>query len=85
MGATVSYAFAYGLYFAILARAGAAHLLLVTLLIPPGAITFGSLFLGSTLSPMAWIGFVVILLGFDITDGCIFETMRHRISPPTYG
>ena len=37
----MSTAFAYALYFAILARAGAANLLLVTLLIPPVAIILG--------------------------------------------
>ena len=44
--ASLSTALAYVLYFAILARAGAANLLLVTLLIPPVAVGLGVLFLG---------------------------------------
>ncbi len=44
--AILSTAVAYLLYFAILARAGAANLMLVTLLIPPFAIGLGVVFLG---------------------------------------
>ena len=44
--AALSTALAYVLYFSILVRAGAANLLLVTLLIPPFAIGLGVLFLG---------------------------------------
>ncbi len=52
----LSTALAYLLYFAILARAGAANLMLVTLLIPPFAIALGATFLGENLSPGAYIG-----------------------------
>ncbi len=67
--ATLSTVLAYVLYFAILARAGAANLLLVTLLIPPFAIGLGVLFLGERLASEAWFGFAVIALGFAVTDG----------------
>ncbi len=67
--ATLSTTLAYVLYFAILARAGAANLLLVTLLIPPFAIALGALFLGEQMAPEAWIGFAIIALGFAVTDG----------------
>ena len=67
--ATLSTALAYGLYFAILARAGAANLLLVTLLIPPFAVLMGAAFLGEALAPRAFAGFAVIALGFAVTDG----------------
>ncbi len=70
--AILSTAVAYLLYFAILARAGAANLMLVTLLIPPFAIVLGALFLGETLMPRAWIGFAVIALGLITSDGRLF-------------
>ncbi len=72
----MSTAFAYVLYFAILARAGAANLLLVTLLIPPVAITLGHLFLGEVINANAWSGFFVIALGFAITDGRLFRIRK---------
>ncbi|WP_424928505.1 DMT family transporter [Amaricoccus tamworthensis] len=67
--AVLSTALAYVLYFAILARAGAANLLLVTLLIPPFAIALGAAFLGERPGPGALAGFAVIALGFAVTDG----------------
>ncbi|MEW2915887.1 DMT family transporter [Ruegeria sp. ANG10] len=71
--AALSTALAYVLYFAILARAGAANLLLVTLLIPPFAIGLGVTFLGERMEPSAWIGFAIITLGFAVTDGRLFS------------
>lgn len=68
---------AYGLYFAILKRAGAANLMLVTLLIPPFAIVLGAAFLGERLPSSAWIGFAVIAAGFAVTDGRLL-TSRTR-------
>ncbi len=67
--AALSTALAYFLYFAILARAGAANLMLVTLLIPPFAIGLGVLFLGERMGPEAWVGFAIIAIGFAVTDG----------------
>ena len=61
--AALSTALAYVLYFAILVRAGAANLLMVTLLIPPFAIGLGVLFLGEQMGLEAWIGFAIISLG----------------------
>lgn len=71
--AALSTALAYVLYFAILAMAGAANLLLVTLLIPAFAITLGVLFLGESMEPSAWVGFGIIALGFSVTDGRLFR------------
>ena len=68
---------AYCLYFPILKRAGAANLMLVTLLIPPFAITLGALFLDEVLPSSAWIGFAVIALGFAVTDGRLLR-FRQR-------
>ena len=77
--AALSTALAYVLYFAILVRAGAANLLLVTLLIPPFAVGLGVLFLGERLGLEALIGFAIIGLGFAVTDRRLFSF----ISPKT--
>lgn len=66
-------ALAYQLYFAILVRAGAANLTLVTLMIPPFAVTLGWLFLGERLGIEALIGFALIALGLAVTDGRLFR------------
>ncbi|MGB0798524.1 MAG: DMT family transporter, partial [Planktomarina sp.] len=71
--AVICTALAYQLYFSILARAGSANLMLVTLLIPPFAIGLGVLFLDEVLSPSAMIGFALIALGLLIIDGRLFK------------
>ena len=73
--AILSTAVAYMLYFATLVRAGAANLMLVTLLKPPFAIALGALFLGEQIQPQAWLGFAIIGGGFAITDG---RVLRRR-------
>ncbi len=78
--AVLSTALAYFLYFAILVRAGAANLLLVTLLIPPFAIGLGVLFLGEQMGLEAWIGFAIIALGFAVTDGRLFSFLSRKAS-----
>ena len=75
--AILSTAVAYLLYFAILARAGAANLMLVTLLIPPFAIGLGVVFLGERLGLEAWLGFGLIALGLAITDGRLLAGARR--------
>ncbi len=67
--AALSTALGYVLYFAILARAGAANLMLVTLLIPAFAISLGAFFLGERIGPESLVGFAIIALGFAVTDG----------------
>ncbi|MGR3621959.1 DMT family transporter [Pseudophaeobacter sp.] len=67
--AVLSTALAYLLYFEILRLAGSANLMLVTLLIPPVAVTLGGVFLEETMGTEALIGFVVIGLGLVVTDG----------------
>ena len=58
-------ALAYILYFATLARAGAANLLLLTLLIPPFAIYLRQLPTGERLGPKALIRLRLLLLGLQ--------------------
>ncbi|MBK9081179.1 MAG: DMT family transporter [Rhizobiales bacterium] len=78
--ATVSTAFAYILYFRILARAGASNLLLVTLLIPVSAIGLGVGLLGERLGPEHLVGLAAIALGLALIDGRALRRLR-RASP----
>ena len=75
--AALSTALAYVLYFAILARAGAANLMLVTLLIPPFAIGLGAMFLSERIGSEAWAGFAIIAIGFAVNDGRVFGVLRR--------
>ena len=75
--ALLSSVLAYLLYFAILARAGAANLMLVTLMIPPFAVGLGALFLDERLSANALAGFGLIAIGLLITDGRILARRRR--------
>ena len=77
--ATLSTSLAYLLYFAILRRAGAANLMLVTLMIPPFAILPGALFLGERIAPEGWIGFALIGLGLIVTDGRVMAQIKCKM------
>ena len=76
--AFLSTAMAYLLYFEILARAGSANLMLVTLLIPPVAVGLGYGVLGERLGSEAGYGFCLIALGLAITDGRLLGLFRRR-------
>jgi drug/metabolite transporter (DMT)-like permease len=69
-------ALGYWLYFRLLATAGATNLLLVTLLIPVGAIALGTLVLGETLLARHLIGMALIAAGLVVIDGRL--TARGR-------
>ncbi len=73
--AVLSTAVAYLLYFKILARAGSANLMLVTLLIPPIAVGLGVAFLGERMGYEAWLGFLLIAVGLAVTDGRLFSCL----------
>ncbi|MDH3473635.1 MAG: DMT family transporter [Rhodospirillales bacterium] len=62
-------ALAYLLYFRILASAGATNLLLVTFLIPPGALLLGAMFLGERPEWTAYAGMALIFAGLAAVDG----------------
>ena len=74
--AFVSTAFAYILYFSIIASAGATNASLVTLLVPMSAILLGALFLAERLEAFELAGMGLILLGLLVIDGRLFR--RHR-------
>lgn len=71
-------ALAYLLYYRVLALAGAGNLMLVTLLIPPVAITLGALVLGEALPPRAFAGFALIAFGLGLLTGRIPLPRRAR-------
>ncbi len=73
--ASMSTAFAYGLYFRILTTAGATNLSLVTILIPPGAILLGVAFLGEELLTRHLAGLALIIAGLLVTDGRILRRL----------
>lgn len=75
--ATLSTALAYILYFAILKRAGASNLLLVTFLIPVSAILLGVGFLGEILMTQHIIGMVVIGAGLAVIDGRLLRRTKQ--------
>jgi drug/metabolite transporter (DMT)-like permease len=72
-------ALGYVLYFRLIETAGATNALLVTLLVPPFAILFGSLFLGEVLAPQDFIGLSLIALGLAAIDGRLVR--RFRLYP----
>ncbi len=65
----ISTALAYWLFFVILARAGAANVLLVTLLVPVTALLIGSLVLQEVLLPRHFAGMAIIFAGLIVIDG----------------
>ncbi|MBB4234429.1 EamA family transporter [Rhizobium esperanzae] len=73
--ALVSTAFAYILYFRIMAAAGATNASLVTLLVPPSAILLGVLFLSERLAVGECIGMALIGLGLVILDGRAYRRL----------
>lgn len=74
----VATAGAYLLYYRILATAGAGNTMLVTLLIPPVAITLGAVMLGETLSLNVFAGLGLLALGLLILDGRAFLWRRLK-------
>lgn len=73
----VSTAFAYILYFRILASAGATNVLLVTFLVPVTALLLGTLILGERLSLMALVGMALIFSGLAVIDGRLLRLVRE--------
>ena len=71
-------ALAYVIFFRILAAAGATNLVLVTFLIPVGAILLGTLFLQERLDPRQFAGMGLIALGLAAIDGRLFAWFAMR-------
>lgn len=75
--AAISTAFAYLLYFRLLASAGATNLLLVTFLIPVSAILLGVMFLSEVLLPRHLAGMALIGLGLSLIDGRLWRRRKR--------
>jgi drug/metabolite transporter (DMT)-like permease len=76
--ALVSTAFAYILYFRILATAGATNVILVTFLIPVTSILLGAAFLSERLEPKHFAGMALIGGGLALIDGRLAKAVRAR-------
>ena len=76
--AIFSTAIAYLLYFKILALAGSANLMLVTLLIPPIGVGLSVVFLDEKIGIEAVLGFGLITIGLLVTDGRIIDRLRQK-------
>jgi drug/metabolite transporter (DMT)-like permease len=79
--ALLSTAAGYIVYFALLARAGATNVLLVTLLIPPSALLLGFLFLAEAVEPRDLAGLAFIAGGLAAIDGRLLRWLRTRLQP----
>jgi drug/metabolite transporter (DMT)-like permease len=75
-----STAFAYLLYFRIVATAGATNLMLVTFLMPVTAILLGVALLGERLEPRHIAGMALIALGLAAIDGRAWRMVRRAIA-----
>lgn len=79
--ALVSTAFAYILFFRLLASAGATNVSLVTFLIPVSAVLLGIAFLGERLAPKHVLGMALIGLGLALIDGRVIAALRRVANP----
>jgi drug/metabolite transporter (DMT)-like permease len=77
--AAVSSAFAYLIYYRILATAGAVNLVLVTFLVPVSAIILGALFLDERLAAADFLGMAIIGVGLAAIDGRPWGWLRRRL------
>ncbi|MEM6634858.1 MAG: DMT family transporter [Pseudomonadota bacterium] len=76
--ALISTAFAYLLYYRVLAMAGSGNVLLCTLLIPPVAIVLGALVRGEVLTPGTFFGFAALASGLMLIDGRVLRRGPRR-------
>jgi len=77
--AVISTAFAYLLYFKLIATAGATNATLVTVLVPVSAAFLTWLVLGEKLPDNAYSGMSVIVIGLLILDGRLIRWLKKNI------
>ncbi|MDR3373636.1 MAG: DMT family transporter [Ancalomicrobiaceae bacterium] len=78
--AVLSTAFAYILYFRLLASAGATNSALITLLVPVSAILLGALVLGERLEVRHFLGMALIGAGLALIDGRLVRRLLASIA-----
>ena len=78
----VSTAFAYILYFRILASAGATNVQLVTFLVPVTALLLGIVILGEEITANALAGMALVFGGLAIIDGRLLRRFRAARRAP---
>lgn len=78
--ALLSSAFAYRLFYTVLAEAGAGNLGLVTLLVAPVAVLFGWAVYGEALPPSAFLGLTLLTFGMILIDGRLTRRLMGRLS-----
>ena len=74
----LSTAVAYGIYFRLLAIAGATNVLLVTLLVPISALLLGALILGERIAPRQWLGMGLVAMGLVTMDGRLLPLVKQK-------
>jgi drug/metabolite transporter (DMT)-like permease len=79
--ALISTAFAFLLYFRILATAGANNLMLVNFLVPVSAVILGVTILDETLKPEHLVGMAFIFVGLALRDGKMRALIRRAAGP----
>lgn len=77
----VGTAFAYLLFFTIIAGAGASYASFVTYLVPPVALAYGAIFLGESVGGAAVAGLVLILGGVALGTGLSRRSRRSATVP----
>jgi len=78
--AVVGTALAYVIFFRILAAAGATNVLLVTFLVPIGALTLGVAVLNEIIRWEELAGMGLIFLGLAFIDGRVIGYLRRKVS-----
>lgn len=76
-------AVAFLLFYAIIARAGAAYASLVTYLVPPVALAYGAVFLQERFGAAAFAGLALILGGVALGTGVTFTRALRRLRTST--
>jgi drug/metabolite transporter (DMT)-like permease len=78
--AVIATALAYLLFYRIIARVGAGHASLVTLMVAPVSILLGTLLLGEVLPLRAYAGFAILAAGLVILDGRLMRRQRPAVT-----
>lgn len=76
----VGTAFAYGLFYRILALAGAGNLSLVTIIVPVFAVIIDGLFLDRWIGAEAIAGFIIVAVGLGVVDGRLVRFITRRLT-----